>query len=166
MPGSVLSIANTALPSTLVRESRRRVGLPISGRDQHLPRGGADHPKLGPARGDRLRAARHLDSEAGVRVDRSRRSVLGADLAPVALEFLGKQHRQRGKDALAELELADQHGGRVVGRDADERGRRVDELPAVLGMSEPAAQPAVGGQTDGHREPAADDAGGLQELAP
>ena len=48
------------------------------------------------------------------------RQLLDADLAPVGVEFLGDDHRQRGLDALSDLRAARADDGIAVGIDAHE----------------------------------------------
>src|SRR5262249_33946299 len=73
------------------------------GLDQHLPGEGADLAipiELGPGGG---RAAGDLHPNYRVRVDRRSRSVLDANLRPVALQLVSQQEGKGRPDALAHL---------------------------------------------------------------
>ena len=70
------------------------------------------------------RATGHLHAECGVRVGRRRRRVFDVNLVPVAIEFVGNDHRQRGPDALPHLRMLEQDRDDIVRCDAHERVRR------------------------------------------
>jgi len=143
-----------------VQALERRLPLRRRCLEQHESCAGADGAELGVARGDRCRAAGHLDTEARVRIHLRGRRMLGAHLVPVAVQFLGDQHRHRCHHALAELQLVDEHGHGVVGRNAYERRRRVNHA-LLLGLREAVA----GRQRDAEQQAAARKAGGTEELA-
>ena len=103
----------------------------------------------------------HLNAEQGVFVDVGRRRQLAAHLGPVAVEFFGNQHGQRGLHALAEIEAVDLDGDGVVGRDAHERGRHDGRRRGALcgGAAHGAGQRHFKHQAAGRK------GGGLEESA-
>ena len=67
---------------------------------------GAGLAQRRPERADRIGVAGHLDPEDRIAVELVvRRRVLDRDLGPVRVELFGEDHRDRGVDALAHLDL-------------------------------------------------------------
>ena len=108
---------------------RGRLPLVRSGADEHRSRhrsGGAVAVELGPRAG---RPAGHLHPERRVRVDRSGRRMLDADLRPVAVQLFGDEHGKARPDSLAHLGMREEHGDRIVRRHAHQPragGRHVE----------------------------------------
>ena len=100
--------------------------------DQQYPGTGAHAPQLLPRGWDAGTASGELHAEASVVIHRRDRRGLDADAAPVGLQFLRHQHRQRSVDALPHLGFVDDDGDAVVRRDADEGIRRIC-LRSLLG---------------------------------
>jgi hypothetical protein len=91
------------------------------GGDQHLARRGGGQPQLHPRIRHRGRAAGSLQVENQIAVERSIcRGELGAHLRPVGIEFFGDDGAEACRDALALVEMLDDHRHRIVGRDPDE----------------------------------------------
>src|SRR5207247_8101203 len=81
--------------------------------------------------------------------------------APVALELLAQDHRQRRGHALAELEVLHDHRDRAVLADAQERIRRHLRRLRRLGEGKPPA----GGHPETDDEAAGESGGRLLEFA-
>jgi hypothetical protein len=106
----------------------------IGGRaQQHVLRHRADGAVAIEFAVGRGRSAGDLQAHHRVAVDRRGRCVLGRDLRPVALELLGDQHRQARPDPLPHLDVREDDGDRVVGRDAQERVHRRQRRVRVRG---------------------------------
>ena len=111
------------------------------------------------------RSARALDAERIVRVDLRIRRVLDAHLRPVAIEFLGDDHRYRGPHALAHLRMLEHDGHAVVAADVHEGirvHRRRRRRPAFLGEQAARAERHEAGDD----ETAGQAGRGRQELPP
>lgn len=97
--------------------------IPARGRrmTQHLARDGADATKRIEERGHARAPTGVLHAGFRIGVDRRCRGRLSADILPIALEFLGDDHWQRGQDALTHLRDRhdDRHGS--VGGNAQPR---------------------------------------------
>jgi len=100
--------------------------LPFPGRsgNQHLPGGRSGEGEPLPFRADAAAAAgNHERSELGMVVFRGHRRRLKSDRFPVAAEFFGNQHGERGIDPLAHLGFIDDHRYAAVRADAQESVR-------------------------------------------
>ncbi len=118
-----------AISQLAIGTVKDRAGLGAAGRgvripslggscDQHGPGGSAGLTELlkaGPYTGA---SPGHLHTECRVVVFGIDGSRFKANLRPVGIEFLGQQHRQRGKNALAHLGVVHDHGDLLVSSDA------------------------------------------------
>jgi hypothetical protein len=108
-------------------------------------------------------ATRHLDAEGRILVHVGGRRELGAHLAPVGIQFVRDQHRQRRVHALAEFETVDHHGHRVVRRHAQEGVRGID---GGLGRIRGTGEAPAGRQHEAQHEATSRKRAGFQEAAP
>ena len=110
------------------------VNLPFGcgGCNQHRARRRTNSTHLHPGIDHRRRAAGHLHAKHGVRKLRCSGRQLGAHFAPVAIEFFGHQHRQRGHHTLAKFKMLHLHRDRAVARNAQKCIRCCDGLRRAL----------------------------------
>ncbi len=138
-----------------------RLHPPFSGRggDQHLPGGGARLRQAVPFAPDTAAPPCHHDgAECRVVVSRGHWRRLDADFAPIALQFLGDQHGERGIDPLAHFRLVDDEGHRAVTTHAEEGVRRKGRLRRFRGL-------VAKGEIEPEYESAADEGAGFEKIA-
>ena len=103
----------------------RGVDVPArrGGRQEHRARTGTQLTVLGEAVLDGVGPAGEVHSEHRVGIGAGIGAVARSDAAPVGIQLLGQDQRQRGLHALAEVEAVDRDRDRAVRRDLDEGGR-------------------------------------------
>ena len=158
------------VPQALTRRTDHRAVFGPTGAGAHLPAlRGRLHQHLAGARSggrqavplapDAAAAAGDHHAEGGVVVGRSDRRGLDPDLAPVAVEFLRDQHRERGVHPLSHLRLADDDRGAAVARNAQEGVGGEGGCRGPPGGSQ-------GGNLAGDDQAAPEYRPGLEEIAP
>ena len=103
------------------RAALRRVDAPFLRRcfEEHGARRRAGLAQRVPRCGSAGTASRALRAESWIEVNFVGGREFGADLLPVAIEFVRGDHREAGQDALAHLRLVDEDGYQVVCADVD-----------------------------------------------